>query len=105
MLYKTIILGLLEQNPILHERLRRDRAMLFAIDHYSSELKRIHETEMDRLSIARPDSDESQIASEAMEIAVLEMEERLLTASSTQDDSPLTLDEAMAYIRRHTPPE
>jgi len=104
MLYKTIIQGLLEQNPLLHERLRRERAMLTAIDHYSMELKRIHETEMDRLFIARPDSEETQIASEAMEIAVLEMEERLLAGSKAEDDSPLSLDAAMAYIRRRMPP-
>lgn len=104
MLYKTIIQGLLEQNPALHERLRRERALLTALDHYSRELKRIHEAEMDRLSLARPDSGETQIASEAMELAVMEMEDRLHAESQPDESSPFCLDEAMMYIRRHTPP-
>jgi len=104
MLYKTIILGLLEQNPALHERLRRQRAMLTAIDHYSKELKAIHEAEKERLLLARPGSEQTQIASEAMEIAVMEMEDRLRAESQADDHSPLSLDAAMAYIRKHTPP-
>ena len=45
-----------------------------------------------------------QIASEAAETAIQELEASLPSASPPGEDSPLSLDAAMAYIRRHTPP-
>ena len=52
---------------------------------------------------ARPGSDPSQIASEALEMALKELEDRLPSASPQNDHEPLSLDAAMAFIRRHTP--
>ena len=103
MLYKTIVLGLMERNRQLYKQLRRSRKLLSALDLYSSELKTSHEAWKERLSQAKPGSEENQIASEAMEMAVLELEDRLRSESPDEDDS-MTLDGAMAYIRRHTPP-
>jgi hypothetical protein len=102
--YKTIILGLLEQNPLLHELLRRQRKLSSTLELYSSELKMSHQAWQERLSQARPGSDESLLSSEAMEIAVKEFEDRLLSESRPEEDETLSLDGAMAYIRRHTPP-
>lgn len=42
MLYKTIILGLLESHPELHRQLRLRRTLLQEIDRYSAELRREH---------------------------------------------------------------
>jgi hypothetical protein len=105
MLYKTIVLELLIQNPEMHEQLRKDRKLLSALDLYSSELKTSHAAWKQRLSEAKPGSEQSQIANEAMEIAVKELEDHLRSESPSNEDAPLSLDHAMAYIRRHSPPE
>jgi hypothetical protein len=59
---------------------------------------------MDRLRQRWPGSDRSQLSSEALEIALKEVEEDLSSASKTDEDGP-TLDGAMAYLKRHTPTE
>jgi hypothetical protein len=103
MQYKTIILELLQQRPDLHDQLRKDRKLLPTMERYASELKTSHEAWKERLLQLRPGSDPSQIASEAMEMALQELEERLPSGSLPDDQEPLSLDGAMAFIRRHTP--
>jgi hypothetical protein len=106
MQYKTIMLELIQQRPQMHEELRQSRKMLETVERYAHELRDSHLALVETLSKARPDSDPSQIRSEALEIAVQEMQERLDANTSTteeQGEGP-TLDGAMAYIRRHTPP-
>ena len=76
MQYKTIILELLQQRQELHDQLRKDRTLLPTMERYASELKTSHEAWKERLSELRPGSDPSQIASEAMEMALQELEER-----------------------------
>ena len=104
MQYKTIVLELLQQNPPLYDRLRRSKTLLPALDFYAKGLKASHEAQKILLAQARPESDPSQIASEAMEIAVKELEDSLRAASVPDDPGPLSLEAAMAYIRRPTPP-
>ena len=55
-----------------------------------------------RASSNRPESDPSQIASEAMELALQELEKSLSCEHPAEEGDP-SLDGAMAYIRRHTP--
>ena len=83
MQYKTITLHLLEQRPVLYGQLRRQRKLLAALDRYSATLKNLHESWMERLALAKPGSNESQIASEALEIALQELEDLLPPESST----------------------
>jgi FtsZ-binding cell division protein ZapB len=104
MQYKTIVLQLLEQHPQIRDQLRKTRQMLPTMERYASELKTRHEAWKDRLSQLTPGSDESQIASEALELALKELETRLPSGSPRDDKEALSLDEAMAFIRRHTPP-
>jgi hypothetical protein len=52
------------------------------------------------LSQLRPGSDKSQIAGEALEIALKEMEDRLPSASSQDGNTALVLDAAMLFLRR-----
>jgi hypothetical protein len=103
MQYKTIVLQLLEQNPQLRDQLKRERQMLPTMERYALELKTRHEAWKERLSQAMPGSDESQIASEALEMALKELEDRLPSASRPADREALSLDGAMAYVRRPTP--
>ena len=101
MQYKTIILELLQQRPEMHEQLRKERKLLPALELYARELKTSHEAWKERLSQTMPGSDPSQIASEAMEMALKDLEDRLPSASP-QESETLSLDAAMAFIRRHT---
>jgi hypothetical protein len=107
MQYKTITLELIQdQYPALHERLRASRMLLSAADLHAAALERYHNTRMDQLFLARPGSEDSQIASEALELAIEDLKEDLRSESPTDDGSAeeLSLEAAMAYLRRHTPP-
>jgi hypothetical protein len=106
MQYKTIVLGLLqEQYPALHERLRASRTLLQSMNDYAASLKRHHETWMDRLNITKPQADPLQIASQALELAIEDLRDDLPSGSrrTGSEDEPFSLDAAMAF-RNHTPP-
>jgi hypothetical protein len=98
--YKTIILELPQQRPQIHNQLRKDRKLLSTTELYARELKTGHEAWKDLLLGLRPQSDPSQIASEALEIALKELEDRLPSASPQTE--ALFLDAAMLFIRRPT---
>lgn len=102
MQYKTIVLELLQQRPEIHEQLRMNRRLLPTVELYARELKASHETWKETLGQERPGSEPSQIASEAMEMALKELEDRLPSASQPDDNEPFSLDAAMASIRNHT---
>lgn len=104
MLYKTIVLELLQQRPRMHEQLRKGRQLLPALDRYARELKAIHLELAEQLAQARPGKHPDQIRMEAMEMAVAEFVDRLPSESPPSDD-PLSLDQAMAFLRRHSRPE
>ena len=106
MRYKTMVFELLETYPAARERLRGNRSGLELLDSVSAELKTGHQAWMERLRDARPGSGEERIANEALEIALAELTDRLSVAS--EDDSgseACSLEGAMAFIRRHTPPK
>ena len=100
MLYKTIVLEVLQNRPELYDQLRRRRMLLPTLNRLAGELKARHQAWIQELQAIRPGSD-SQIASEAMEPAVKELEDRLPAASEAELQD--FLDEAMAFLRP-TPP-
>jgi hypothetical protein len=102
MYYKTIVLELLQQQTEMYEQLRKDRKLLTTMESYSRELKNSHEAWTRLLGPLRPGSDLVQIASEALEIAVKGMEDRLSAASSQNDSEALFLDAAMLFLRHPT---
>ncbi len=104
MQYKTMVLELLQQRPQLHERLRRERMLLAATEQYARELKASHEAWKESLSKARPGSDPSQIASEALEIALQELEALLPPESPPGEAETISIEDVMAFLRRYTPP-
>ena len=75
-MYKTITLHLLEQHPPV---------TIQRLDHFSADLRDRHLTWMSLLSQQRPNSDPSEIASEAMELALKELEERLESEFPTEE--------------------
>jgi hypothetical protein len=104
MLYKTMVLELLQQRTEMYDQLRSSRTLLPTLERYASDLRTSHEAWTDRLSEANPGSDERQITSEALELALKGLEDSLLPASPAAGGDSLSLDEAMAFLRRHTPP-
>ena len=101
--YKTIIYELLQQRPQMHEELRRERKLLPTLEIYARELKAGHEGWKGLLTQMRPGSDPGQISSEALEIAVRELEDRLPSESKQNESEALVLDAAMLFLNRRTP--
>lgn len=102
MQYKTIVLELLLRQPRLHEELRRKRKLLTVLNSLAGELKHLHEALKQNLSTAKPELDQSQIASAALEIALTELEHRFRLAFPRNGQRPLTLDASMAFLRNLT---
>jgi hypothetical protein len=103
--YKTIVLSLLQMRPEVYHQLRRSRMLMQTLDHYSAVLKTSHETWKERLAQAKPGTGESELASEALEIALQEFEDCLTSGPLPNGSRPLSLDAAIAFIRGRTPPE
>ena len=91
MLYKTIVQELLQQRTELHEHLRTTRTLLPTLDRLATQLKTSHETWKEILSKengsrgGRGGRDSTQIASEALEMALQELESRLESIRPTDD--------------------
>jgi hypothetical protein len=103
--YKSFVHELLKQRPEMHEQLCRSRKLLATLNLYASQLKTSHEAWKDRLTQRKPGHGECQIASEALEIALKELENCLPSRVPPQGSEPLSLDEAIAYVRGRMPPE
>ena len=98
MQYKTLTLQLIRAYPEIHNQLKSARAMLPTVDRLARELKTRHEELKSLLAQERPGSD-LQISSEALEIALKELEEKLSAATAMEEAEPLSLDAAMAFLR------
>jgi hypothetical protein len=92
-LYKTITLELLQErtHPVTMELL----------DRFSAELRDLHQEAIQSLS--RQGISPTQMSSEAMEMAIHDLKNRLEIEYPTQPGT-LNLADAMAFIKRHTPP-
>lgn len=99
--YKTIVLELLQQQTELHELLRITRRLLPTLEFCAQQLKDRHEAWKETLSQAKPDSDPSQLNSQALELAIQEMEDHLHCLSPQDDGELPTLENAMAYLLGH----
>jgi hypothetical protein len=98
MQYVTLTLQLIRMYPEIHNQLKRERAMLPTVNRLARELKTRHEELKTLLAQTRPGS-ELQISSEALEIALRELEERLSAGSRAEEAGPLSLDAAIAFFR------
>ncbi len=104
MIYKTIVMEILQDRPQMYERLRRQRILLPELERYSLRLKESHEAWKKQLASLKPGSAPAQIASEARELAVEDLMRALPCEQSQNDDEPLSLDGAMMFIRQHSNP-
>jgi len=103
MQYKTMILELLKQRPQTHEQLRKERKLLPTMERYARELRQSHLAWKELLTPLRPGSDPGQIGSEALEMALKEIQDRLPSESPPDGGEGLFLDAAMIFTRHHTP--
>lgn len=98
MLYKTMVLGLLEQHPTLHDQLRQSRTLLTTVNRLAGELRTSHLAWKERLIEAQPEAYSSAIHNEAMELALQELVDSLPVESdmhseeSSADSRPLIQD-------------
>src|SRR5260370_34706118 len=102
MQYKTIVLELLRERTELHEQLRLTRRLKPTLETCAKELKASHEAWKERLSQATPGSDPSQVSSEALEMAMQELVDRLPSEPPADENEALSLDQAMAFVRYPT---
>lgn len=103
MQYKTIVLELLQQRTELHEQLRLTRRLLPTMETCARQLKERHEAWMATIAVSQPGSDPSQVSSEALELALKELEDHLPAESPSGEAEPLSLDAAMAFLRKASP--
>lgn len=101
--YKTIVLELLQENPSLYEKLRSGNMLLTAMDAYAIDLKASHEAWKGLLAKENPGSDPRQIAAEAMELAIQEIQTSLFCESEADEPEAFSLDEAISFVHPHTP--
>jgi len=90
--YLTILLELLEQHPQLHEQLKQRKNVLAWLEKTALQFKTRHEWWCEAFSKQNPGSTVSQFRSEALELALQEMEEDLPTEfhPSDETDTPKT---------------
>lgn len=81
MLYKTITLEMLQEEPALYEELRSSKRLLPALEAYATELRDSHLAWVDRLNQAQPGRDPAATSSEAMELAIASLSDHLRCAS------------------------
>jgi hypothetical protein len=102
MLYKTIVLELLQQVEEIYSLLLRRRTMMPTLDRYAVELKDIHQAWIDRLTRQSPAGDTTLLGSEALELAIRDVQNRL-RIEFQPDDGTSFLDGAIANGRNPTP--
>jgi len=80
MQYKTITLELIQERQELYERLRASKRLLPTMDAYAIDLRSRHLELLEVVARRHPGSDPSQLAAEALEMAIEELQARLLCA-------------------------
>ena len=103
MQYKTMILELLQQHPEIYNQLRCNRVLPATLNVLAYQLKMSHEHWKSQLSHQRPGSNQSQIASEALEFALKDLEDGLRSEFPSNDSEPLPDGAVMVFIRGRTP--
>jgi hypothetical protein len=103
MLYKTMVLEIIQLHPDIYDRLRSQRKLLPELERYATELKARHDAWKAMLTQAQPGSSERQVASQALEIALKELTDHFASASAPKDDQP-TSNSAATDIQPHHMP-
>ena len=102
--YKSIALELIQDRPGLYERLRMSKRLLPSMEAYAEDLKNLHDDWKATLEKSRPHTDPYTIAAEALEMAIQDLQDRLPCETPTDEADPLSLADAIRFVRTHTPP-
>jgi hypothetical protein len=86
--YKTIVLELLKEHRETYNELRRKRAVLPTMEQLARDLASSHEKWKTHLSQTKPGSHPSQIASEALELALKDLEDIFHHGTAQKEDEP-----------------
>jgi hypothetical protein len=107
MLYKTIMLGLLEERPRLYRQLAASKTLGQTLHRLATALIHCHQRWIRELERLQAVSDQVQCRSRALELAIRELTENLPpeSAPSDEENQPLDLHAAMMFIYRHMPAE
>jgi hypothetical protein len=103
MQYKTLALQLIRQYPLVHYPLKEKRMLLETVEREAKELATRHQELKEQLFQNQPDSDPASTESASLELALKELENRL-SAERLQGNPEISLDGAMAFLRKATPP-
>lgn len=87
MLYKTIVLELIQDRTRFYEELRTSKRLLPSVEAYATDLRETHLAWKATLALRQPGSDPSLIASEALELAIADLLQRLPYASALPEAS------------------
>ncbi|WP_437193947.1 hypothetical protein [Planctomicrobium sp. SH527] len=98
MQYKTIAMELIEQRPQMHEKLKRERKLLTTMETIARELKASHEEISRDLASEQPQMEASLISSQATEMAITEMQDRMPPVNPKGEEDELSLDQIMASL-------
>ncbi|MCA9050162.1 MAG: hypothetical protein KDA89_15610 [Planctomycetaceae bacterium] len=101
MLYKTVVMELMEENGGLREKLRGEGNLLASLELLAGNLRERHRGLVAEMQGSRADGGFSEISSAALEIAVQEMRDRM-TAFSDSDET-IDLDQLLQEIVRRSP--
>ncbi len=82
MQYQSLALGLIESQPALHRRLQRSRRLVEVMESHALDLKASHLAWIDRLAERRPGDDPQSRKSQALELALADLEERFAQEAS-----------------------
>lgn len=97
--YKTIILGLIEQQPEWFNEVSRGRSRLRTLHRLARQLKTRHEFWQEACFQTWRDCDPIQLSSMALELALAELEALYGPDRRLTETESLSLEEAMNYLR------
>jgi hypothetical protein len=100
MLYRTILLHHIQELPHLYDRLLKERTLLTTLDRYAGELRESYQAWQRRIRMKEPAKAESQIASEAIKLALVGLKIASPSEPLQSSASPLTLSGAIAFLNR-----
>ena len=104
MQYKSMVLELLRQKPEKCEQCYQNRMPLLHLVRVAAQLKSRHQAWQVRLRQQKPNNDRSQISWRGDASQFLQELDDSLPSDFPDESEPLTLGEAMAFIRRYAPP-
>lgn len=101
MLYKTIILQLLEDRPQIYNQLKAERKSLATIEALALQLKAEQQAVLADLKQACPEVDQTQLASQSLELALAELVAELDRSLHPEPDKDSSSEQTKGFTLDH----